>query len=246
MTDTVPVTMNGRWTLSLPRHRAERPEWDIANGGWETARLADMAAHLGPGDTIIDVGAEQGDLSALWASWGCATVLVEPNPLAWPNIRLCYEANDLPLPLAWWVGFASERCEHPPRCDVPTPFGMGDWPACAYGEAIGATGFRHLAQESDVTAQTTLDVLCERAGIAPTAITIDVEGSELAVLRGAKRILAEHRPTVWVSIHCDMEWMDALYEGVRKEDVYAFMAAFDYEPTELARDHELHVRLDPR
>jgi len=240
VTDVRETCINGRWVLRLPAHRAERPEWDIANGGWEPERITSMASILGPGDVLYDCGAEQGDMPGLFSSLGCDLVLIEPNPLAWPNIKCVWDANDLRPALAWWVGFASDTDYVPKRADVAFPFGTDGWPACAYGEAIGATGFRHLAQEHDVTSQITLDSLAARCGRPPTAITIDVEGSELRVLKGSIGLLVKHKPIVWVSIHSDRVWMDEMYGGVDVGDVYAFMENYSYEGTFLAFDHEEH------
>src|SRR5262249_43621063 len=43
-------------------------------------------------------------------------------------------------------------------------------------------------------AMITLDGFTAQCGLAPDVVKIDVEGSELAVLRGARRVLAETRP----------------------------------------------------
>lgn len=47
---------------------------------------------------------------------------------------------------------------------------------------------------------TTLDGYSERAGIAPNLVKIDVEGAEVAVLRGAQRLLASDA-TVLCELH---------------------------------------------
>lgn len=47
----------------------------------------------------------------------------------------------------------------------------------------------------------TIDAIVERERIAPRAIKIDVEGSELRVLQGARRTLIEHRPHLRVAFH---------------------------------------------
>ena len=62
----------------------------------------------------------------------------------------------------------------------------------------------------------------------------------MIVLRGARRILFEQRPLVWVSIHTDEIWMDEQYDRVGEADVDSFMANFGYVGTRLALDHELH------
>ena len=46
-----------------------------------------------------------------------------------------------------------------------------------------------------------LDGYLEKTGLRPNLVKIDVEGAELAVLRGARRMLLESRPVVLVEIH---------------------------------------------
>ncbi len=49
--------------------------------------------------------------------------------------------------------------------------------------------------------QVSLDEFCEEHGVAPDVIKIDVEGAEYLVLEGARRTLAMHRPTMFLSLH---------------------------------------------
>lgn len=49
--------------------------------------------------------------------------------------------------------------------------------------------------------QVTVDGFCAQRGVHPDVIKIDVEGAELAVLRGAERTLRSDRPTVILSVH---------------------------------------------
>lgn len=241
MTRCVPTLINDRWTLLLPEHRASRPEWPT----WEKERLAAMHDVIRPGDVVIDVGAEEGDLPGLWASWGARVVLFEPNPLVWPNIRAVWEANGFPAPAGWFVGFASDCIDlDPAGCDVDDKPVRG-WPRCAYGPVIGDHGFRHLAQEADRTPQVTLDHWCRENAVTPDVITIDVEGSELRVLHGAARVLTEHRPVVFVSVHTDEVWMDENYGSVDAADVDEWMAGLGYRSVFLALDHERHVMYLP-
>lgn len=232
----VETRINGRWTLRLPEHRAARPEW-ASPLGWERERLNSMALHLGKGDVVIDVGAEEGDMSALYALWGAAVVLVEPNPKVWPNIKAIFDANDLGLMvLDWFVGFCAAK-----PTDVATEFTLPTgswWPACAEGPVIGDHGFRHLAEEADITPCTTVDILADSIGHDPTAITIDVEGAELEVLRGAHDTLAEHRPLVWCSVH--PQFMRHHF-GQDVHELHAYMRnEHGYRGHLLASDHEEH------
>lgn len=222
MTETL---INGRWTLELPEHRSARPEWPW----WEAARLAAMSTVIGPGSVVYDVGGEEGDFPALWASWGAEVVIAEPNPRVWPNIRWIFDANDLPAPLACWPGFLGDEG------NAPNP--LPGWPECAFGDVIGDHGFCQLGERPDLP-MTTIDHLVATAK-APTCITIDVEGSELHVLRGATSTLTAFRPDVFVSIHPEfMEHHYGIFEGV--EVVRAFMRSLGYREQFLAIDHEHH------
>lgn len=246
MTEMIPTLINGRWTILLPEHRAHRAEWVT---GWERERLDSMRSVLEPGMTVVDVGAEEGDLPGLWASWGCRVALIEPQPATWPNMRAVWEANDLPDPAGMFVGFASDVTE----LDVKvTGYGAvgypppGRWPACAFGEVIGDHGWAHLAQQADSIPQTTLDDFAVHEGIEVDAITIDVEGAEYRVLRGAEGILRERRPVVWCSIHSDRAWVEDLYEAADLDVIVGWMDEVGYDYTYLAEDHELHAMFTPR
>lgn len=252
--ELLPTLINERWTLLLPPHRAARAEWPV----WERERLAAMADVIGPGDVVYDIGAEEGDFPALWASWGADVVLVEPNPRVWPNIRTIFDGNGLTgHVLGWHVGFAGDHptagsWEHQPgqsldepldRPDDPMPSPLSGgrrtgWPRCAYGPVIGDHGFLVLPERPDVPA-TTIDRLAVRHG-APTVITIDVEGAELTVLRGAYDQLRQSHPRVFVSVHLDLPWIDEKYPGDTGERVGEFMEALGYKGRLLATDHEEH------
>jgi len=242
--EMVPTTINKRWTLLLPKHRADRgAEWDV----WEKERLAAMHEVIHPGDVIYDIGAEEGDFPGLWASWGADVVLFEPNPKVWPNIRAIFDANGFDRKFVGrYVGFASDETAGPSVDWAVEHIGHFDqyprWPLCAYGPVIGDHGFAHLSQQADVIPQIRIDDFVRfRMGPPPTVITIDVEGSELRVLHGAAEVLAEHHPQVFVSVHSDRVWMDEQYNNVDAADVVDFMQVCGYTSCrQLAVDHEEH------
>ena len=49
--------------------------------------------------------------------------------------------------------------------------------------------------------QVTLDGYCKAHGLPPEVIKIDVEGSEIGVLEGARAVLSDHRPLIVLSVH---------------------------------------------
>lgn len=232
------TTVNGQWEVVLPPHRAVRPEWQT---GWERERLDSMHRELSRLDrpVVFDVGTEEGDLSVLYATWGCRVVLVEPNPRVWPNVRWCFDHN-MEKPLGWWNGFAGPKTIIPDG-HIGEPYSGEDWPAAAYGELIGDHGFLNLSERPDVPV-TTLDHLSDLVGEAPAAITMDIEGAELAAMRGAGGILDHHRPLVWISVH--PQFSIDMYAATR-EDLLVFMAGHGYQSELLAVDHEQHFLFRP-
>lgn len=236
---TYPASIHGRWTVRMPHARAIQY---LRDPHWERERIAAMALHIAPTDVIYDIGAEQGDLSALFASWvpQGAMVLAEPNPRSWPSIRLTYEANGLAPPARCWVGFCGEDETLPELHDQRSE--ADPWPDPADGPLDTSAGFAHLAQEADAIPTIRLDRLAEM-GPPPSVITMDVEGSELAVLRGARHTLERHRPLVFVSVHPAA--LRDLY-GLRADDVYLFLESVGYRVIHLGFDHEVHIMAEPR
>ncbi len=250
MTEMIPTSINDRWSLLLPAHRAGRYSWSW----WEATRLACMHHYLGDGGHVVwDVGAEEGDFPALWASWGNDVVLFEGNARVWPNIKAIFDANEL-VPLATFPGFAADQDGRDgDRHDAEHVGWRGGplWPTSANGPVISDHGFCNLSERPDIP-RLRIDTLASAAvpgagdpedpgsyrGLgAPDALTIDVEGSELRVLWGAKETLASARPLVWVSIH--PEFMADMY-GDSPDDLHALFDALGYERTFLTRDHEEH------
>lgn len=240
MTKMIPTRINGRWNLLLPEHRSGRPEWPW----WEATRLAAMHHFITPGDVVVDVGAEEGDFPALFAQWGADVILIEPNPLVWPNIKAIFEANDLVSKYqGGFVGFASNHNAEPTGNGLSIQEASLDpheWPDCANGPIIGNHGFRHLAQEIDTTPQATIDAIVSYIPI--DHITMDIEGSELVALRGAVGTIIQWRPYVWVSVH-----PDPLKDFYCQDpgEVYSLMESLDYKRIFLTFDHESHELFVP-
>lgn len=233
-TEMFEVVVNGKWRMWMPPWRAARPEWDIENGGWEVERLDAMHDTVKPGDIVWDIGAEEGDMSCLLSMWSeGGAVLFEPNPKVWPCTRMTFQANGQ-KPVRWFVGFASASTE--PAKKPEKVWDHEGWPSCAWDEPIPAHGFRHLAQDTTNTPQVKIDDFCS-ATTVPDVITMDVEGSELHVLQGARQTLLKNKPTVFVSVH--PTFMLDLYDQ-HPGMLLQYMADLGYTEEHLATDHEEH------
>jgi hypothetical protein len=130
-----PVNVNGSWVMRLPSHRAIQYMNPAGGGKWEAERLAAMHDTIKPSDVVYDIGAEQGDMTALLASWAHtgALVAIEPNPWVWPCIKAIFDENDLTPPAATYVGFVGSNTTIPTNPDgVRRGFFRG-WPDCATG-----------------------------------------------------------------------------------------------------------------
>lgn len=227
-----PRTVNGRWEVTLPDHIADHPFLD----DHERERFDSMAELLNFGDVLFDIGAEHGCCSAVYAQMvgGANMVLFEPTFELWRNIRLTWEANNLPDPKGCWVGFLTDTTPGPPRV-------LRTWPHCAAGRGeVGPMPYRQLG--TDVGISTTVDAWVIASGIVPTALTIDVEGCELKVLQGAKRTLTNHRPLVWLSVHSD-EMLAA--QGAERTQVFDLLDSLGYTTERLGIDHEEHYLCRP-
>lgn len=227
----VPCTLNGNWELILPRARCERAEWHT-EAGWERARLDRMYEVIEPGNVVFDLGAECGDMSALYASWGADVVLVEPNWKAWEMIRAIFEANNLTHKVvASWAGFAGDA-GRPVRRGHP----WGEpWPDAAYNGEDSPYDFRVSFQYPQIPIMT-VDRIRERVGRRVAVLTQDTEGAELGVMRGAEVTLVEDRPVCFISVHPDF----MPQYGDTADHLHEFMASHGYVGEMLADQHEQH------
>lgn len=215
--------INGKFDIVLPEHRADRPEW-YTEEGWEKARIESMSQNLNKKDTLIYVGAEEGDIAALCAMWVDRIVLFEPNKRVFTNFKAIWEANNLKDPL-WFDGFAAN--ETTPMSKLRKGFEGIE------GEVISDHGFVELHVEKEIGKMKIDDI-----GIVPTAITLDVEGSEFEVLKGAERTLKTYHPKIWLSLHPEFLFN---YWGVYSYDLRRWIKDLGYKETLLVYEHEVHL-----
>lgn len=231
MVDTL---INNKWYILLPEHRAARPEWPT----WEQERLQSMFETTKKGDVVYYIGAEIGDMAALLAMWGAEVMLFEPNKKAWPQLRLVFEANKV-KPLGAFPGFASDKTDFKYLKGRP----IHEWPDWVNGEVVSNHGFKELIEPGDIPQIKIDDVVEEPTIPPPNMITLDVEGAEGRVLRGAEQTLKEYHPLIYLSLHYDF-----LYKvyGEDHWELRKWIKDLGYKETLLGEQaHEQHVMYAP-
>jgi FkbM family methyltransferase len=178
-------------------------------GASEPAVQAALVQHLGPGDVLYDVGANVGYMSVLGARLVGPEGRVEcfePLPANVEALRANLDANEF----SNFAIHAFAASDH----DGQATMSLGDGLRMGNGQIVDAPG--HETIEVPIHR---LDGLKLRP---PQLVKIDVEGVELAVLRGMSNILEASRPKVIVELH-----------GVDDDEVERFLRSAGYEPREL-------------
>jgi FkbM family methyltransferase len=157
---------------------------------WNPEEYAAFRAAVRPGDLVLDVGANVGAYTLLFAQWvGPAghVVAFEPAPLAAAGLRRHLALNGLTSRVEVLEAAVCDR-------SGTAPF-----------HADAASGVNALASRGTPSSievlTTTLDEFCSARDLRPHVVKIDVEGAELAVLEGARRLLSDPEIRVFVELH---------------------------------------------
>ena len=180
----------------------------FAPGGYVADEMAAFISECKPGMRLIDVGAAYGIFSLVTMAWPeSQALLLEPFPKSQRMIAALKRINCLSderfrlLPVA-----AGER-------DGQLPMEQRD-------------GVLLVASTSgDSVEMRSLDSLCDQLNFSPTHLKVDVEGFELAVLKGAAKVLEQFKPVIHLEIHNRM-LMD---RGVSLDVLTALLKGFDYQ-----------------
>ena len=150
-----------------------------------------------PGMVALDVGANVGSYTMLLGRWAGPSGRVfsfEPAPRLFKGLSRHVRLNHLDATVT-------------PVCSA-----VGARSTMGRLLVAGTAGESRLAGASEggdtmAVAVTSIDDFCAREGVRPDFIKIDVEGAELDVLRGARRVIAERRgalalfvemhPSIW-------------------------------------------------
>lgn len=238
------VKINGKYKIRLLPHRAAFYKDRL----WEAERLDSLRKHIGKHDVVYYIGAEQGEMPALLQKWGAEVCLFEPNHTAWRSIRETWKINRLKRPLGIYAMFVGADTQLEPKNPDKDLYNGEGWKLeadnwCAYskGDLKTESSFSELHNEPDGLPVVSIDdVVVHTKG--PTALSIDVEGAEFEVLKGAENTILEYRPKIWLSLHPTF-LKD--YWQVTADEVRDWLKERGYIETLLASAHEDHYLYEP-
>lgn len=166
-------------------------------GSYE-AEVQRLPEFVRDGMTCYDIGANAGFYTLALARLAGATgrvVAMEPLPENAANLLHHVRINHLPQVTIIQTAVSDE--------DGLAGFERHESPSMGH--------LAPAARSRDRVATARLDTLIERDDVpAPGFVKIDVEGAELAVLRGARATLSRHRPTLLIAFHGDDLFRDCL------------------------------------
>ena len=190
-----------RW---IPKHSIVRvmsgpsagTKWVVGSaphGAWlgtlERSKLRHFVAHVKPGNTVWDVGANVGlyAVASARAAGSTGTVVAfEPIPRNLDFLRRHKDLNRLDnLTVVEAAVFDRSGALHMQFGDSPSEFHVSDEGAIEV-DAIDLDTWSRAS-----------------AGGVPDIVKIDVEGAEAAVLRGGHDVFSRHRPLVYLALHGD-------------------------------------------
>jgi FkbM family methyltransferase len=220
-----------RMELDLGEHVASQVFWF---GYYNRDVLCTIDKLLRPGDTLLDVGANVGEVSLSAAKRVGATGLVlafEPIAAIARKLRRNVQLNQLRNVEIVEVG-VFDRTRDAPIYAASEVFDDGSRNQGLY--TLYASPER--GEPAGSATLTTLDVFVEAKSLRRVdGIKLDIEGAELAALRGAENILRRFRPWLVTEIG-EATCQPAGYEPTAILD---FLAPFGYEFLRIGRKERL-------
>jgi FkbM family methyltransferase len=165
-------------------------------GIYEPSVIRSLQKHLRAGDTCFDVGSHVGYLAILMAHLvGPAgrVVAFEPVPETFETLQENILLNHLENVSLERTAVGEQEGTISLFCDSTQEL---SWTPSVAAYSMPGSDLRKLS-----VPVLSLDGYLRKSGLCPRLVKIDVEGAELAVLRGAREMLRLLRPVVLVEIH---------------------------------------------
>jgi FkbM family methyltransferase len=189
----------GHLVCRLPGGETIRVDPDYRHLAWNAEEYAELKRHTHAGATVLDIGANVGCYTLLFARWigeGGHVYAFEPAARSRAGLERHLALNGVSTRVTVRPEAVTDRSGNVPFVDdgthgdnrlVPVPTG-----------------------ETRLVPALSIDEFCEASGVTPDVIKIDIEGAELAALRGARRTIAargtslalfmELHPAVWPAL----------------------------------------------
>jgi FkbM family methyltransferase len=177
------------WDLRCHPHAYEVLVRDQIHDPDQSAEFRNFVSHCSDSMLLFDVGAHFGVFSLVTAHFGGRAVAVDPSPTATRMIAVQAALNGL-----------TDKIQI-----VRAALSDANGTLALLGSGAFSDGYFQVTKgrsRSELTEMpaVTLDRMAEQFG-APTHVKIDVEGHEVAVIRGARQLLTEHSPVLFLEIH---------------------------------------------
>jgi FkbM family methyltransferase len=165
---------------------------------YEKAMADYLIDHLEPGDVFVDVGANVGYVSAVAATTGAAVFAVEIQRELISQIEAMATLNEFDLVRALHMGMSSAN-------GLSSMWRTGiNFGAGLEGETVRAMQDEPRSIADDFVPMMVLDDVFVGEAMRPKIVKIDVEGHEIDVLAGARRLIEENRTTFIVEYHAHL------------------------------------------
>lgn len=191
-----------------------------------------LKRHLKAGMTVLDIGANIGEISMVAAKCVGNTGRVyafEPIDAIADQLQDNISRNDLRQVSIVRMGLSDAVKDDVPiyaACNQANVHDEHSGLGSLYGAASGKPPLQHIAI-------TTLDEWLQMNPVERIdLIKIDIEGAELPCLKGAERALRKFRPMLIVEV----QEPTANIAGYRAHDILEFLSRHDYAPYRLRRD----------
>jgi FkbM family methyltransferase len=163
---------------------------------WNRDEYTAFRAAVTPGSTIVEAGSNVGAYTMLFGQWagpGGRVYAFEPDPAAFEGLRRHIEINQIGDRVTPVAAAITDGSQQRLRLVLGESSGIS---RMAHGEELSAPNITEVPALS-------IDAFCAEQHIAPSVIKIDVEGAELAALRGARKTIAAAGPTLqlFVEMH---------------------------------------------
>lgn len=225
MEETETVLFNNQIPLKVFKFRHEDTHFET----WEKEYISDLIKTLKKGMTVYDIGAENGELTALVGKLvgGENVHIFEPNKDYFPNIIANFEMNELHEAASCFNGYVDEISSQEWFYDRFYNLDNGEI----------FHGCEHHNPKARPNQVVSIDEWCT-VFVNPDVLLIDIEGAELSVVKGAKELIKNHSPIFYISIH-KLEFILDRSNGTKEELIQIFLDN-GYNAIHLSTDHEEH------